>query len=128
MAQQPTSLARRASEEDKKRRLAEAQEDAIASQNVAEDGKVWVRLVRPHYDRDGVFHPEGLAQVYADEIPSSAKVLTKEEMVSPPDPDDSHILTTMKIAEDQDRAKEAVEAHAKSQAAIAETAAPPKKV
>lgn len=79
MASKPTSLAAQLTKDDLAKRAEEAKEDAKVSSLAAPKGKVWVRLVRAHYDANGVLHPPGITQLDADAVPKSAKVLTKSE-------------------------------------------------
>ena len=79
MASKPTSLASQLTKEDLAKRAAEAKEDAEVSSKAAPKGKVWVRLVRAHYDASGALHLPGITQLDAGAVPKSAKVLTKAE-------------------------------------------------
>ena len=79
MASKPTSLAAQLTKEDLAKRAAEAKEDAEVSSKPAPKGKVWVRLVRAHYDASGTLHLPGITQLDAEAVPKTAKVLTKAE-------------------------------------------------
>lgn len=80
MASKPTSLAAQLTKDDLAKKAAEAKEDAEVSSKVAAKGKVWVRLVRPHYASDGTVHMPGITQLDADAVPKSAKVLTPKQV------------------------------------------------
>lgn len=88
-----TSLAAQLKRDDEAEKLAQAREDKEVSQRPTEDGKVWVRLVRPHYNSEGFLLLPGVCQVDVGAIPSSAKVLTqaqadaKSSKVESDDPD-----------------------------------------
>ena len=91
MANKPTSLAAQLKRDDEAEKLAQDKEDQAVRQQPTEDGKVWVRLVRPHYNSEGFLMLPGVCQVDADAVPSSAKVLTQtqaDERVAKPDADD----------------------------------------
>lgn len=72
----PTSLAAQLKRDDEAEKLAQAKEDLEVAQKPAAEGKVWVRLMRDHYDANNVLHLAGLAELDADAVPKSAKVLT----------------------------------------------------
>jgi hypothetical protein len=78
MANQTTVGAQMAKVE-KDRLAAQDVEDAAALAAPAPVGKVWVRLVRPHLDADGVWHDAGVASLNANAIPKSAIRLSKAE-------------------------------------------------
>lgn len=78
----PTSLAAQLKRDDEAAKIAEAKEDAAIAAKPAAEGKVWVRLVRPHYDSEGVLHAAGVVQLDADKVPKTAKVLSKEQAVA----------------------------------------------
>lgn len=82
MAKQ-TSLAARLSREAEDTARANEKENARVALQPAERGKVWVRLIRAHYDGNGKLHPAGITQLSANAVPKSAKVLT----VAPVEPD-----------------------------------------
>ncbi len=80
MSQKPTSLAALAAQTAQKDALSRAAEDAKMADAPVPEGKVWVRLVNAHYDRYGVYHqPNSIAQLDADAVPRTAKVLTERE-------------------------------------------------
>ena len=72
----PTSLAAQLKRDDEAEKMAQEKEDKEVSARPAADGKVWVRLVRTHYDSNNVIHQPGITQLDADAVPSSAKVLS----------------------------------------------------
>jgi len=78
MAKQ-TTLASQLSKVEKERIALEAQEDQEVVERPVIDGKVWVRLVRPHLDANGRLHEPGIAALEPDFIPKSAKVLSRFE-------------------------------------------------
>lgn len=83
MSQKPTSLASQLAENARKDELAKAKEDAKVAVRETEDGKVWVRLQNAHYDHYGVYHEaNSIAHLDADQVPSTAKVLTKREVAA----------------------------------------------
>lgn len=83
MSQKPTSLASQLAENARKDELAKAKEDAKVAVRETEDGKVWVRLQNAHYDHYGVYHAaNSIAHLDADQVPSTAKVLTKREVAA----------------------------------------------
>ena len=79
MAQKPTSLTALAAKQAAERRVEAEKEDAKASRRSAPPGKVWVRLIRPHYDSEGILHRAGVTLLPEGAIPSSAKVLTAKQ-------------------------------------------------
>lgn len=86
MAQKPTSLAAHVAKTEAAKASAEDKEDVKLARKPAPSGKVWVRLIRPHYDAEGVYHDVGPALLNADAVPSSAKILTKGPVeVEPPE-------------------------------------------
>lgn len=78
----PTSLAAQLKRDDEAAKIAEAKEDAAVAVKPVAEGKVWARLVRPHYDSEGVLHQPGIVQLDADKVPKTAKVLSKEQAVA----------------------------------------------
>lgn len=77
MANKPTSLASLvAKQADDAAKAAEA-EDATFVARKAPKGKVWVRLIRPHYDAEGFHHDIGIALLNEGAVPSSAKRLAE---------------------------------------------------
>lgn len=81
MATKPTSMASMVARQADATAKAAEKEDEKLSRKVTPAGKVWVRLIRPHYDAAGVYHQIGAALLDADAVPSSAKKLTKAEAV-----------------------------------------------
>ena len=72
----PTTLAAQLRRDDEAERKAQEAENAeYAAKDIA-PGKVWVRLVRPHYDSNNVLHMPGVVALDADAVPKSATVLT----------------------------------------------------
>lgn len=84
MAQKPTSLAAHVAKTEAAKAAAEDQEDAKLVRKAAPKGKVWVRLIRPHYDAEGIYHDVGPALLVEGKVPSSAKILTKERVEEEP--------------------------------------------
>lgn len=80
MAKQ-TTLASQLSKVEKERLELEAKEDQEVSERPIIDGKVWVRLVRPHLDANGRLHEPGVVALDPDFIPKSAKVLSRMDAV-----------------------------------------------
>ena len=78
----PTSMASMVANQAATKSREEAKEDEKLARRDAEDGKVWVRLIRPHYDHEGVLHREGPALLDEDKVPQSAKVLTKRAEIA----------------------------------------------
>ena len=76
MAAKPTSMAamvaKQAADESRKN---DTEDKELARQKIP-FGKSRVRLVRPHYDAEGFYHPIGIALLNADSVPSSAKVIS----------------------------------------------------
>lgn len=72
----PTTLASQLSKMEAERVASEAQEDKAVVERPVIDGKVWVRLIRPHLDASGKLHEPGIAALDPDAVPSSAKVLS----------------------------------------------------
>ena len=62
----PTSLAAQLKRDDEAEKMAQEKEDKEVSQKPAAAGKVWVRLVRDHYDSNNVLHLAGLAELRQD--------------------------------------------------------------
>lgn len=79
----PTSLSAQVQRGALEKQSAEDKEDAKLQHVPAPDGKVWVRLIRPCYDSNNVLHREGIAALYPDQVPASAKRLS-----APPIADD----------------------------------------
>lgn len=73
----PTTLANMVAKQTNDAAKADLKEDEKLARKSAPAGKVWVRLVRPHYDAEGFFHEVGAALLNSDAVPSSAKVLTQ---------------------------------------------------
>lgn len=76
----PTSLAAQIARQAKAISLGEAKEDAELGQLDVPPGKVRVRLTRPFYDSEGVYHVAGPALLDVGQVPSSAKVLRAGEV------------------------------------------------
>lgn len=76
----PTSLAAQLKRDDEAEKRAQDKEDAEVASRPSIDGKVWVRLMRPHYDSENVLHEIGVTQLDADAVPKSAKLLTKAQV------------------------------------------------
>ena len=79
MSQKPTSLAAHLKRQDDAEKIAQETEDAEVAQRPSIKGKIWVRLLRPHYDKYGVLHEIGVVALDANAVPSSAKVLSQRE-------------------------------------------------
>lgn len=76
MAGKPTSMAAMVAKQEEDQRKAALEEDAKLARQQPPEGKVWVRLARPHYDRNGIHHDVGPALLDEGFIPSTAKKLT----------------------------------------------------
>ncbi len=76
-----TTLVAQLSKVEKERQELEAKEDQAIAERPIVDGKVWVRLIRPHLDANGQLHEPGIVALDPDFIPKSAKVLTRMEAV-----------------------------------------------
>ena len=76
MATKPTSMAamvaKQAADESRKN---DTEDKELARQKIP-FGKSRVRLVRPHYDAEGFYHPIGIALLNADAVPASAKIIS----------------------------------------------------
>ncbi len=79
MAGKPTSLASHVARQEAEARRKDDKEDEQLSARSAPAGKTWVRLIRPHYDAEGVYHRVGPALLDSDAIPSSAKILSRAD-------------------------------------------------
>lgn len=77
MAGKQTSLASHIARQEADARRKDDKEDERLSARATPAGKTWVRLIRPHYDAEGVYHQVGAALLNSDAIPSSAKILSK---------------------------------------------------
>lgn len=75
----PTSLAAQIARQAKEASLGEAKEDAVLEQLDVPPGKVRVRLIRPFYDSEGIYHSAGPALLDEGQVPSTAKVLRAGE-------------------------------------------------
>lgn len=75
----PTSLAAQLTRQDQEANRAFAKEDLEAAERPAPKGKVWVRLIRPHYDSDNILHMPGIVSLDEGFVPASAKRLSKVE-------------------------------------------------
>jgi len=75
----PTSLAAHLKRDDEATKLAAEKEDKAILGTPAEPGKVWVRLLRPHYDVNNVLHLPGVVQLEAGLVPQSARILSQAE-------------------------------------------------
>lgn len=73
-----TSLAAQINKQALEQKSAENAEDARVARQPAPPGKVWVRLIRPCYDAEGVLHPAGIAALPGNAVPKSATRLTAE--------------------------------------------------
>ncbi len=74
-----TSLSSQIARIHAEKSTADAQEERATLKNTPPEGKVWVRLIRPHYDANGVLHREGVAALSPDAIPKSAVRLSAGE-------------------------------------------------
>lgn len=84
----PTSLASQLKRQDDATNLAAAKEDGEVVSRPAPKGKVWVRLIRPHYDSEGVLHMPGIASLDKGAVPESAKQLSKSEVTEADEADE----------------------------------------
>jgi hypothetical protein len=73
----PTTLVSQLNKMEAERKINEAKEDEAFADRQIIDGKVWVRLIRPCYDSEGRLHTEGITALRPEEVPSSAKFLSK---------------------------------------------------
>ena len=85
----PTSLAAQLKRDDEAAKKAQEEENAAFAAKEPEKGKVWVRLVRPHYDANNVLHLPGIVALNPDAIPSSAVRLTAAQVAAQKDAEDS---------------------------------------
>jgi hypothetical protein len=72
----PTSLASQLKRDDEAEKIAQGKEDLEMAAHPASEGKVWVRLIRSHYDAENILHLPGITELNADAVPASAKRLT----------------------------------------------------
>lgn len=80
MANKPTSMAAMVAKQAADSQRQDDKADEKLARKAPPRGKVWVRLVRPFYDADGVYHPAGPTLLDKGAVPSSAKVLTASEV------------------------------------------------
>lgn len=74
-----TTLVSQLNKVEAERQAQEAAEDRELATRSVPEGKVWVRLIRPHYDANGVLHEPGVVALDPAAVPKSAKVLTKKQ-------------------------------------------------
>jgi hypothetical protein len=71
----PTSLASQIAKAANDESAAQLREDLEVAFKPAPEGKVWVRLIRYHLDRNGVMHSPGIVALDKGFVPDSAKLL-----------------------------------------------------
>jgi hypothetical protein len=71
----PTSLAAQIAKTANDEAAAQLREDLETAFKPAPAGKVWVRLIRHHLDRNGVMHAPGIVALDEGFVPGSAKRL-----------------------------------------------------
>lgn len=76
-----TNLVNQLKRDQEAEAIAAERENLEAANRPVVSGKVWVRLVRPHFDANNVLHQPGIVQLDADAVPKTAKVLTPAELV-----------------------------------------------
>jgi hypothetical protein len=81
----PTSLAAQLTRQDQEANRVSAKEDVEAAERPAPKGKVWVRLIRPHYDSEGILHMPGIVSLNEGFVPESAKRLIKADQAAADD-------------------------------------------
>lgn len=84
----PTSLASQLKRDDEAAKLVQDKEDLAIAGKAAAPGKVWVRLLRHHYDSNNVLHAPGIVELDEGSVPQSARVLTVAEAVKAQEADD----------------------------------------